>query len=171
MCTDFLRYAKGDYQLVCLTENNYEIENWAGMCCYHLQQAIEKVLKYCIGHLGGVYNHTHNLSRLYSQYLDLGGSEIPNMSMYSNVITSWEANSRYEGDGVNITQTDLNIAKAIYQDLRNVAEEINSFNATEFLKQYYGDKFKFLSETAVANCTTENDCLNLIEQLKGVLPI
>lgn len=45
----------------------------------------------------------------------------------------------------------------------------DSFDSEEYLRNYYGDKFKYLPMAAVAHCKTKEDCDALIEQLKDVI--
>lgn len=51
-------------------------EMYLDVCCYHTQQAIEKLLKCSIELKGVNYEFTHSITKLYSQYVSAGWDEI-----------------------------------------------------------------------------------------------
>lgn len=91
-------------------------EMYLDVCCYHTQQAIEKLLK-CSIELNGVnYEFTHSITKLYSQYVSAGWDEIEILELMAGTITDWEASSRYKESFV-ATVKQLNTAKGLYDEL------------------------------------------------------
>lgn len=88
------------------------------VCCYHTQQAIEKLLKCSIELKGVTYEFTHSIITLYAQYISVGWGEIEMLELMSGTITGWEASSRYKESFV-ATVKQLETAKGLYEILLN----------------------------------------------------
>lgn len=109
-------------------------EMYLDVCCYHTQQAIEKLLKCSIELKGVNYEFTHSITKLYSQYVSAGWDEIEILELMAGTITDWEASSRYKESFV-ATVKQLNTAKGLYDELLSRlltflscgTKEINSF--------------------------------------------
>lgn len=91
-------------------------EMYLDVCCYHTQQAIEKLLKCSIELKGVNYEFTHSITKLYSQYVSAGWDEIEILELMAGTITDWEASSRYNESFV-ATVKQLNTAKGLYDEL------------------------------------------------------
>lgn len=91
-------------------------EMYLDVCCYHTQQAIEKLLKCSIELKGVNYEFTHSITKLYSQYVSAGWDEIEILELMAGTITDWEARSRYKESFV-ATVKQLNTAKGLYDEL------------------------------------------------------
>lgn len=91
-------------------------EMYLDVCCYHTQQAIEKLLKCSIELKGVNYEFTHSITKLYSQYVSAGWDEIEILELMAGTITDWEASSRYKESFV-ATVKQLNTAKGLYNEL------------------------------------------------------
>ena len=87
-------------QAICNYESNKGLKDMKNMASYHVQQAIEKILKYCI------YNnqrhdtvkelYTHDLDRLIRDYCKKYEILVPEKIVKNaNEYTRWEAESRY----------------------------------------------------------------------------
>ena len=93
-------------------------ELYLDVCCYHTQQAIEKLLKCSIELKGVTYEFTHSIITLYAQYISVGWDEIEMLELMSGTITGWEASSRYKESFV-ATVKQLEAAKGLYEILLN----------------------------------------------------
>ena len=93
-------------------------ELYLDVCCYHTQQAIEKLLKCSIELKGVTYEFTHSFITLYAQYISVGWDEIEMLELMSGTITGWEASSRYKESFV-ATVKQLEAAKGLYEILLN----------------------------------------------------
>lgn len=91
-------------------------EMYLDVCCYHTQQAIEKLLKCSIELKGVNYEFNHSITKLYSQYVSAGWDEIEILELMAGTITDWEASSRYKESFV-ATVKQLNTAKGLYDEL------------------------------------------------------
>ena len=91
-------------------------EMYLDVCCYHTQQAIEKLLKCSIELKGVNYEFIHSITKLYSQYVSAGWDEIEILELMAGTITDWEASSRYKESFV-ATVKQLNTAKGLYDEL------------------------------------------------------
>lgn len=117
MAKDLLDIAKSDFNIACMLENSNEITDWLPVCCFYLQQSIEKILKYRIDQLGGRHKRIFDIVRLYKQYLAVGGTPIPALQESASMLTFWRSKSRYEGELIHATSEDIATVKGIYTDL------------------------------------------------------
>ncbi len=117
--------ARKDYNVV---KELYRIndEMYLDICCYHIQQAIEKILKCSIELKGSRYEFTHNIARLYQDFIACGWEEIRDLQLMAGTLTDWEAGSRYK-ESFFATTADLQTAMELYQTLE------------EKIKQYLED--------------------------------
>ena len=83
-------------------KENSKIKDIKNICAYHLQQAVEKLIKAQIYISGYQYNerdlYTHNIAALIA-YIEKNSIPviIPHfIDINSHIITSWEAGSRYD---------------------------------------------------------------------------
>lgn len=132
MCL-LMEKAKKDMDVV-NTMQKINDELYLDVCCYHTQQAIEKLLKCSIELKGVTYEFTHSIITLYAQYISVGWGEIEMLELMSGTITGWEASSRYKESFV-ATVKQLEAAKGLYEILfnrlleylNNSAKTIDSF--------------------------------------------
>lgn len=114
MCV-LLEKAKKDYDVV-KTMQTIDDELYLDICCYHIQQAVEKILKCSIEMRGNMYHFTHNISVLYDDYIASGWESLDTLELMAGTITDWEASSRYK-DSFYATKKQLEQALSIYEQL------------------------------------------------------
>lgn len=85
---------------------------------YHVQQGIEKALKYQTEMMGIPYRKTHNLIGLISDLENHGFMVSDNFKEKAYIISDWEASSRYNDD-FNALRSDIEEAISIYDNLKN----------------------------------------------------
>ena len=114
MCL-LLEKARKDYDVV-LTMQKVNDELYLDICCYHIQQAIEKLLKCSIELRGERYPFTHAITPLYDFYVKSGWEELELLELMAGTITDWEASSRYK-ESFFATAKQLENAVNIYREL------------------------------------------------------
>lgn len=132
MCL-LMEKAKKDMDVV-NTMQKINDELYLDVCCYHTQQAIEKLLKCSIELKGVTYEFTHSIITLYAQYISVGWDEIEMLELMSGTISGWEASSGYKESFV-ATVKQLEAAKGLYEILfnrlleylNNSAKKLDSF--------------------------------------------
>lgn len=89
-------------QALNMYKNNTKLKDLKNICAYHIQQAVEKMIKAQIYISGFPYNdrdmYTHNIALLiaYNEKHDIS-IQIPEfIKERSHIITKWEAGSRYD---------------------------------------------------------------------------
>ncbi len=103
MYEEYLTKALSDLVLARQAIYNYESNNglkdMKNLASYHVQQAIEKMLKYCIynNQPNGVQElYTHDLDKLIKEHCVKYGISVPKKIVKNaNEYTRWEAESRY----------------------------------------------------------------------------
>lgn len=114
MCV-LLEKARKDYDVV-QTMKQINDEVYLDICCYHIQQAIEKLLKCSIELKGNRYAFTHDISRHYADYINSGWDSLDTLELMSGTLTDWEAGSRYK-ESFFATTKQLETAISIYEEL------------------------------------------------------
>lgn len=114
MCV-LLEKARKDYDVVQAMQKIND-EMYLDICCYHIQQAIEKLLKCSIELTGNRYAFTHDISKHYADYVNAGWESLDTLELMSGTLTDWEASSRYK-ESFFATTKQLNIAISIYLEL------------------------------------------------------
>ena len=86
-------------QAICNYQSNNGLKDMKNLASYHVQQAIEKMLKYCIYNKqkNGVKElYIHDLDRLIKDHCVKYGISVPKKIVKNaNEYTRWEAESRY----------------------------------------------------------------------------
>lgn len=86
-------------QAICNYQSNNGLKDMKNLASYHVQQAIEKMLKYCIYNkqANGVKElYIHDLDRLIKDHCVKYGISVPKKIVKNaNEYTRWEAESRY----------------------------------------------------------------------------
>lgn len=136
----------------CRSENNpTNDEYFYDAAAYHIQQAIEKELKYMLHNIYGMDDkprsfRTHNISTLLL-YLGRYNPEFvqnkcQNIIEISDVLTDWEASCRY---GENIVSTRRDIEKAIIiaedllKDIKTLEQTKNDIQQIESFAEHEDD--------------------------------
>ncbi len=84
---------------------------------YHVQQAIEKALKYQTEMMGIPYKKTHNLIGLIVELERNGFKVSDKLKNKAYIISDWEASSRYNDDFFAVV-ADIQDAMDLYKDLK-----------------------------------------------------
>ncbi|MBR5050600.1 MAG: HEPN domain-containing protein [Desulfovibrio sp.] len=112
-----------------LNIENKEYSKYVDTAGYHVQQAIEKSIKYFLHNIHGIDNttrsfKTHNLMNLFIRLEEIDpafAERYADLRAMCEAITSWEALSRYEESRCS-TRTEvraaLGIATRLYEDVR-----------------------------------------------------
>lgn len=114
MCL-LLEKAKKDYDTAIYMQKVND-ELYLGICCFHIQQAIEKVLKCSIELKGFRYPYEHSISKLYGVYITAGWPEYKDLRMMAGTLTDWESSAGYK-DSFAATISQLADALEIYKEL------------------------------------------------------
>lgn len=114
MCL-LLEKAKKDYDTAIYMQKVND-ELYLGICCFHIQQAIEKVLKCSIELKGFRYPYEHSISKLYGVYINAGWPEYKDLRMMAGTLTDWESSAGYK-DSFAATISQLADALEIYKEL------------------------------------------------------
>lgn len=92
--SELLKAAEADYRLIKLIWNNIGDEGIMQQAMFHMQQAVEKLLKCLILLSGSQFTYTHNIEKLIEQCPK--DTELPkDLYTMAGVLTSWEAQTRY----------------------------------------------------------------------------
>ncbi len=98
------------------------------IAAYHVQQGIEKALKYALFSIGGLDEtsrtyRTHSIPTLIDLVQENCGFTVPErLILASNDITGWEANSRYGEDPVAM-RDEIMEAIEMYEELKQLILE------------------------------------------------
>lgn len=101
---------------------------------YHIQQGIEKALKYQTEISGIPYKKIHNLTGLIEDVEKTGLSVSDKLKMMAFQISDWEASSRYNDD-FSVQTKDLETAITLYtelvdQILKDIEEKLSVQDST-----------------------------------------
>lgn len=114
MCL-LLEKARKDYDTVIYMQK-INSKYYLDICCFHIQQAIEKLMKCSIELKGIRYPYEHSISKLYSVYIEAGWPEYQDLRMMADTLTDWESNADYT-DSFAATISQLSDAIEIYKTL------------------------------------------------------
>lgn len=114
MCL-LLEKARKDYDTAIYMQKVND-ELYLGICCFHIQQAIEKVLKCSIELKGFRYPYEHSISKLYGVYINAGWPEYKDLRMMAGTLTDWESSAGYK-DSFAATISQLADALELYKEL------------------------------------------------------
>lgn len=85
---------------------------------YHVQQGIEKAMKYQTEMMGIEYKKTHNLVGLIADLEKNGFVVSDKLKEKSFIISDWEASSRYKDDFCAVKK-DIEEAIVLYEELKD----------------------------------------------------
>ncbi len=97
--------------------NPYNDEMITDQAAYHVQQAIEKALKFQTEMMGIEYRKTHNLIGLIAELEKHGFKVSDELKSRAFLISDWEASSRYNDDFF-VVKEDIETAIALYEQLK-----------------------------------------------------
>jgi HEPN domain-containing protein len=86
--------AKADLKICGLILSSYEDDLSINLAAYHLQQAVEKALKFRINSWGEIYPLTHNIGQLTGMLLKLNDSPPEWLEEEADRITEYELKTR-----------------------------------------------------------------------------
>lgn len=113
---DYLILAERDYKTCLLAEKEFPDEYAVAAAAYHMQQAVEKVLKGLILIFGETPEFTHNISKL-RVHLSKLVPELPEeLEDISDTLTVWESNLRYD-PFIDFSEKKYAAAKKVYLEL------------------------------------------------------
>ncbi|MDR1664019.1 MAG: HEPN domain-containing protein [Clostridiales bacterium] len=87
--------AKADLNVSRVILSAYDDDLSVNLAAYHVQQAVEKALKFRINMLGEIYPLTHNIEHLTDKLLKLGDPVPDWLLIEANRITEYENKARY----------------------------------------------------------------------------
>ena len=93
---DFLKLAEWDYQICLALEKDLTEEYAQNGVLYHIQQAVEKLLKAILLTSGINPEYTHNIVKLAAKCSDVGIALPACLDDISDALTLWEVSSRYD---------------------------------------------------------------------------
>ena len=149
------RSARMDYETaVMIWRSSYHDEMILNNAAYHLQQAVEKVLKGALECVGVTVPNTHKISKLAKMISDHGANLIITdwIDDHSEMLGEWEAQTRYDMDFL-VEKRKLDIA----------IDEIRVFLEINGLKNELREELKDLAvKEKLLMCLPENkrDCSN-----------
>lgn len=113
---DFLILAERDYDLCLRVEKDFPKEYAISAASYHIEQAIEKLLKGLILVYGETPEYTHNIAKLKVHAKNIG-IELPNdLEELADTLTMWEATVRYD-PFIDFSQSKYDRCKCVYEEL------------------------------------------------------
>ena len=128
---DYLILAERDYKTCLLAEKEFPDEYAITAAAYHMQQAIEKVLKGLILIYGETPEFTHNIAKLHVHLSKLGMELPEELEDISDTLTAWESNLRYD-PFINFSEKKYTVAKNIYCELfESLKHEISIIKPVE----------------------------------------
>ena len=119
---DFLILAERDYKACIKMEDDFPDEYAVSAASYHIQQAVEKVLKGLILLNGETPEFTHNITKLTVQCDRLGIDLPEELDDISDTLTLWESTVRYD-PFVSFRQSKYDTAKSVYLELHDQLSE------------------------------------------------
>lgn len=120
---DFIILADRDYQLCKKVENDFPDEYAVSAAAFHIQQAVEKILKALIIINGQQPEFTNNIVKLSVKCLEMG-IELPDtLEDVSEALTLWGISSGYD-HFVAFSEKKYSKAKSIYTELNQKVQAV-----------------------------------------------
>ncbi len=110
---NLLHLAECDFKVCTVLEKQFQQDHAVRAAAFHLQQAVEKLLKSAIYYNGGIPADTNDIGYLAKQCEPFG---IVFDEFIADTLTLWEMQSRYEPH-ISFTQEKYNKAKQAYIDI------------------------------------------------------
>jgi HEPN domain-containing protein len=125
---DFINLSECDFKACQAMEASFPDEYAIRIVTYHLQQAVEKILKAVILYYGETPAFTHDIARLAEHCVNLGAVLPEEIEDISDTLTLWESKSRYD-PYISFSKKKYDIAKNVYEKIHSkLLEEIAKFN-------------------------------------------
>lgn len=102
------------------------------MTAYHMQQCVEKSIKYIIEQKGMRYRKTHNILELQKQVKDPNIDKI--LGPYGVVSSSWEEDTKYAGNTLPLN-FDITIFLNITKKILDYATTFNAVQQTDLFSE------------------------------------
>lgn len=146
---DLIQISKQDYQAAQMMESSFPDEFAVRAACYHLQQAVEKMLKAIILFHGETPKYTHDIEDLLDHCERLGETFSENARTVSDTLTVWEAKTRYD-PSIKLNPQKYRMAKEFYQEVQqkvSIADETIQENPSDFSPEPCEDEQSDVSES------------------------
>lgn len=118
---DFKNLADRDYTLCLKIEGDFPDEYAVSGAAYHIQQAVEKLLKAILMIYGEQPEFTHNVAKLSEKCKEKNIALPKNLEDIADTLTLWESTSRYD-PYVSFSKKKYETAKDVYIKLKEQLE-------------------------------------------------
>ena len=123
--SDLIKLADFDFKTCEAIEAHFPDEFAVRTAAYHLQQAVEKILKAVILYNGENPAFTHDIGQLANHCSRLGVSLGDELENVADTLTLWESKSRYD-PYITFTQKKYDMAKQVYVNIsQGLKQEIS----------------------------------------------
>lgn len=129
---DLIKLAECDYMACKAMEEHFPDEFAVRTALYHLQQAVEKLLKAVIIYNGEYPAFTHDIGKLADHCKSLGEDFSDDLDDISDSLTLWETKSRYD--------PYISFSKKKYDKAQNIYEEIHTKLMQEITPVYENEE-------------------------------
>lgn len=129
---DLVKIAECDYMACKAMEEHFPDEFAVRTALYHLQQAVEKLLKAVIIYNGEHPAFTHDIGKLADHCKALGENYSDNLDDISDSLTLWESKSRYD--------PYISFSKKKYDKAKNIYDEIHTKLMQEIAPVYENEE-------------------------------
>lgn len=119
---DLLKLSECDYLACKAMEEHFPDEFAVRAALYHLQRAVEKVLKAVIIINGEYPAFTHDIDKLAEHCKKLGETFSDNLDDISDSLTLWESKSRYD-PYISFSKPKYDKAKSVYEEIADKLKE------------------------------------------------
>ena len=116
--TDYLKLAERDYRICRKVENDLSEAYAVSGVSFHVQQAVEKILKSLLMLHGGSPDRTRNIAKLEQTCVE-NGIELPEaLDGIADTLTLWESMSGYD-PFVSFSEKKYLAAKQVFRELQD----------------------------------------------------
>lgn len=126
--SEMMKLAECDYKLCLLSESEFPDEYAVRGAVYHLQQAVEKMLRAVIIFHGEIPEFSNDIYRLIQCCKRLGEAFSDNSEDIADTLILWKVKSRYE-PYVDFTAEKYGKAKKLYAE---ICEKVNAQSETAY---------------------------------------
>ena len=114
---DFAITANRDYETCLLMESRFPEEFAISTASFHIQQAVERILKADILLMGSNPEHTHSIRKLSEECTKLGLHMPKGLDDIADSLTIWESSNRYDSY-ITFSKDKYDTAKNVYLELK-----------------------------------------------------
>ena len=119
---EYMILAERDHKLCLLAEKEFPDEYAVSAAAYHIQQAVEKILKGLTLIYGETPEFTHNIAKLSMRLGSLGIKLPDELEDISDTLTLWESTVRYD-PFIDLSEKKYSCAKRVYAELWAMLEK------------------------------------------------